>query len=223
MVGISGQSSNLTDARNDANIPIWQQAGSDPIDLPSGIEYIEGKNLNGAEVSFLRRLHSRGVHRAIGVKYAANGKSLSNYFKPSASGYPKIINAVEEATRKYHPFRIRWRSVVWVQGQQDSSTQVQADAYEQNLTDLMAAIRSDLSTPDLYFCSPLHPPSWSTKDYDATVRAAVASFVASDSYALSVDAEDAATRDEGIHYEQDSFEILGNRMAEAYLEQRSLG
>tara|TARA_R110002020_G_scaffold472424_1_gene700432 strand:- start:23126 stop:23800 length:675 start_codon:yes stop_codon:yes gene_type:complete len=224
MVGIpSADTDNLTDSRNDAIIPSWHQAGTDPVALPDGVETLSTNASHGCDVAFLRRLHSRGLHRAVGVKYAANGQGLEDFFKPTKEGYDNIMTACAQAQRDFASVGIKWRSLVWVQGQHDSSTEAESSAYEANLNSLVDQLRIDLKTPDLFFCSPLHPPSWSTKDYDAEVRAAVAAYVASEPLSLSVDAEDTDTRDGGIHYEAESFEILGNRMAEAYLVERPKG
>lgn len=224
MVGISSPSDNFTSERNDSLIPVWKQAGTDPVPANTDgvitLEDARGQGNCGCEQAFMREIHALGRRRAIGVKFAVNGKGLYNFFKPNNRGYLELLDAIAKAQRDYGG-AIKWNALLWVQGHNDASTsQSVADAYASNLTVLVDALRLHLHEPNLKFVSPQHPPSWCTAPYATTVKAQVTSFCAGDANAVSFDADDTTTRDGGTHYELGSFEILGKRMAQAYLAER---
>lgn len=224
MHGISeGGVANLLTNRQDALIPHWVQAGSSPVGPGTLGDLTALTGARASDWSFLRTLHSRGIYRAVGCKHAVNGRGLHNWFAPNQEGYQPIIDACTAAEAAYSQ-PIQWRAIHWVQGQNDAGfSEAAANAYETNMHTLAAALRRDLATPDLYFVCPEHPPGWSTQTWASAVRAGVADFAAADPYALSYAIEDTATRDAGIHYEVDSFEILGTRGANLYLAERPQG
>jgi hypothetical protein len=59
-----------------------------------------------------------------------------------------------------------------MQGESDAANPYYAAAYQTNLTNLIAAVRSDFNTPDMPFVIGRIAPAWGYPEYNALVRAA---------------------------------------------------
>lgn len=223
-VGTStGDSVVYTSVNNDTLIPIWKRAGDDPISLPSGVETLDTTDsaARGCEYGFLRTMYSRGQYRVLMLKHATNGKALYNFWRPGNTGYTELVESVAQFELDIAPQTVRWRGIIWVQGQADANVDaLVAGGYQNNLGKFVAQLRLDLATPDLIFISPEHPPAWSVKPYADVVKAAVTAYAAADARAVSYGVEDTTTRDAGTHYQSTdgSFELIGIRAANAYLD-----
>jgi hypothetical protein len=217
-----GDATNLTSDRNDTLLPVWVRAGSDPVSLPAGVVTLDSavSNTRANEYGFLRTMHSRGHYRAISLKHATNGKALYNWWLPGNTGYAELLESIAEFEADVAPQTVRYKALIWVQGDGDGQYSSWANAYQTNLTTLVAQLRADLATPDLVVIAPEHPPAWNAQPYASTVKAGVTAFCAADSRAMSFAVEDTTDgdNDDDTHYEGASHEIIGVRAANAYLD-----
>jgi len=88
------------------------------------------------------------------IKYAVSGTSLWNDWRATDGvEYINFINAVDDALLSVSDPEIA--GLVWMQGESDAyplhSTLAYAEAYEQNLTTFIQAVRSEFGVPDMPF------------------------------------------------------------------------
>ncbi len=113
----------------------------------------------GPEITFGHDMADAQSSDVILIKYSVGGTSLwSDWHAPDISDpnggpqYEAFINTVNGAlaglSLGYEPYIA---GMIWMQGESDSSDLDRAQAYEQNLTDLIQSIRSDFGVPNMPF------------------------------------------------------------------------
>lgn len=225
-VGTTGSlsnSANLTRRENDGFIPLMNLSGTLGNGLPDPATATWGNNSAvsgvdnvGPERGFLRQLFELGHQNICGLKYAVNGRGI-NYFTEQSGVEDLDVLIPRAESQSTGP--ISWKSVIWVQGQSDSGSQGSVDAYASSLDALMQAMRVRTKNPGLKLCIPAHPPSWMTTSHSAELRAVVEAYALAhpEFCAPAVDLSDTTTRDGGTHYTHEDFEVIGSRLARAYV------
>ena len=129
----------------------------DWIDLAPRPRLDNGALKHASEITFGREVADvLSSERLAIIKVAANGSSLAdaNNWNPlgvSTNLYHEMLDFVELATSQLTAdgFDVEYAGFVWVQGSGDAGSLSRALAYENNLNNLIAGVRSEWSNPDL--------------------------------------------------------------------------
>jgi hypothetical protein len=112
-------------------------------------------NCFGPEIKLCRDIvDSRPGEDIVFIKYAVSGTSLWNDWRPvDGVQYINFLNAIDDAVSSVNEPEII--GMFWMQGESDAwasqSTLEHAQEYEQNLTNFIHQVRTDLGVPDLPF------------------------------------------------------------------------
>ena len=183
--------------------------------LQPGLDHMSDQ-MHGVEISFGREMAELlpGENVAV-IKYAYSSTDLANDWNPeTGSHYETFMNTIEAALaalpEEYVP---EIEGMLWIQGESDSTDLAEANAYETNLNDFIATLRTELDSPDMAFVmSELADiPRWT---YGDTVRAAEAAVAAGDSLTSLVAVDDLPFNTDGYHYSSAGLITLGERMAQ---------
>lgn len=170
----------------------------------------------GPEISFARRM-ARRLGEPVGViKHSAGGTSLAVGWSPDNpdSLYGQLLGKVRRAG-KARPLEIA--GFVWVQGGADARSREHAEAYGENLRDLIAAARRDYRSPEMaVVCERIRPIPTKAKPYMLIVRRAHVECGA-ENYRW-VDCDDVERGKDNTHYTTAGYVDLGYRCADAMLE-----
>ncbi|MEO0796240.1 MAG: sialate O-acetylesterase [Verrucomicrobiota bacterium] len=178
----------------------------------------------GPEHAFARTVYGDVPNVAI-AKYSVNARSLQDSFRKDADSrevrlYADMIDfwqhAIYQLEAQGHEVNIR--ALIWLQGTADSRDSRRARRYSINLEKFVTDIRADLNAPEMTFITGRHPAYWCSQPEFRTVRKAQVDVADSEPNAYWVDC-DLGTwhRGDRVHYTNDSLELIGVRMAEAYL------
>jgi hypothetical protein len=169
----------------------------------------------GPEIAFAVELQ-RKINKPIGIiKHARGGKNLAEDWSPDLprSLYVQIKQMVEAAGKARE---IRVVGMIWMQGENDSKFEAMADAYAENLENLIRTARRDFSTLDLVFLAGrVNPPARRFPFVDR-VRAAQESCPLP-GYAY-VNCDDLSKKEDNLHYDTEGLIELGRRFAHAMYE-----
>jgi hypothetical protein len=154
------------------------------------------------------------------VKYAVSGTTLWNDWRATDGvEYVNFINKVNNALSSVDEPEIM--GMIWMQGEFDAypptSTLSYAQAYEQNLTDFIESIRSDLGLPDMPFVigQISESPVWTWGDIVRQDQLNVSRTVPNTSLVVTSDLGILA---DGMHYNASGTMTLGSRFADATLD-----
>jgi len=169
----------------------------------------------GPEFSFAYDLQ-KTLNKPIGiVLHAAGGKSLATHWNPvltTTNMYAELTNKVAAArqTREIHV-----KGMIWMQGEADCTSESNAAAYSQNLTNLIQAARTDFDSPVMPFVAGRVNPRPARYAYTNLVRAAQETCTAAP-YAY-VNCDDLTKVADKIHYDTAGQVELGKRFAQSIL------
>lgn len=172
----------------------------------------------GPELSFGRAIADAYPDERIAlIKNSPGGTNLHTQWDPiGGSVYAGFIATAHDAlaalTAQGLDFEIA--GMLWMQGESDTGNAANAAAYEDNLNDLIAAVRAEFDTPEMPFIMGL---TYGNGAYTDTVRAGQLAVAAADMDVLVVNIDDRelVTYDT-IHMNTASQLIFGQRLAEAY-------
>lgn len=171
--------------------------------------HIRSGTYMGAEITL-----GRAVGNCALIKCATNGTSLAGDWNPSVSTgtqcFQRMLDFIAariadlgEATDT--------PTLVWIQGETDADAVAFANAYQTNLTAMIAAWRG------VYAGSRVVISALSTRSarpYQATVRAAQQAIADADPLVKLVPTDDLPLRSDDTHYTTDSFIKLGARISD---------
>ena len=151
------------------------------------------------------------------IKYAVSGTNLWNDWRPvDGPQYLNFMNAVNGALLSINDPEIV--GMVWMQGESDAypphSTLAYAQAYEQNLTDFIQSVRSDLNVPDMPFVigQISEAPVWTWGDIVRQAQVNVSQTVPNTALVIT---SDLGILTDGMHYDSAATMTLGSRFATA--------
>lgn len=176
----------------------------------------------GPEMTLARTLAENGVENLGIFKVGYGGTTLAHDWKKgdtSASRlYEILMNELEIATDSLTSWGIPWKFIgmAWMQGESDAANFDMASAYESNLTEFTADIRSDFNTPEMpivigKIANTGHYP------YSEQVRTAQANVANKDPLIKLIDLDDLPIGPDDVHYTTEGVISMGTRMGEALL------
>ena len=200
---------------NDSGLGEWN-------DMASGYGMWNG-NRFGPELSFSKQFRSSTGAKVAIIKYSPDGTSLYKDWNPNnaeTNRYDYFIDTVANAktAAASRGWSLEISGVLWMQGESDTFGVDAPAAYEQNLGDFIAKVRSDLSLPNLVFHigSIADTAVWPARQ---KIWDAQESVVAADSKAYLVNGKDLPlfTNDSvgysDVHYTTEGVVLLGERFA----------
>lgn len=154
----------------------------------------QATDIYSAEIAIARRA-IEAERRVALVKVSQGSTHLAagagSDWSPSSVGelYDTLIARVGVLTATITRYRIA--GMLWIQGEADATVEAEANAYQANLADLFANLRTDLVAPSLRAGVVRLHQDWDgtsyTLAYFATTRAAQTAFVAADGNATLID------------------------------------
>jgi hypothetical protein len=106
-------------------------------------------------ISFHDRVKELNTTNTIAVmKFARGGTDLHTHWNTTASGnfmFTKFLESLDDAQSKLTNANVSYviKGMVWLQGESDTNNTTDAGAYQQNLNDFIASVRTHLSLPAL--------------------------------------------------------------------------
>ena len=124
------------------------------LDLQMGLTNREDDYYSGPEITFGRSILEKNKGKKIAlIKSSMGGTSLSSGWRPEYG--PQWFDMVEDVTdgmailcQDCNPVIVGF---MWMQGEADAMSQGSAEAYEQNLTNFIQAVKTEFAVPDLAF------------------------------------------------------------------------
>jgi hypothetical protein len=104
----------------------------------------------GSGMSFAMNILGKTQDDVIGLIPAAIGGAPISAYDKDGKLYVRSLEMLQDG-RKLSSAQKSVRAILWLQGESDSNTQAQLDAYEARLLDLIDRYRRDLGDPDLPF------------------------------------------------------------------------
>ncbi len=183
-------------------------------------------SLFGPELVLGHHLHANGDTPTSLIKVAKGGTTLYTDWRspksvaqsggtvgPLYSELQSRIDAITSSPASLHASCVstpcRWGGFIWFQGENDSMDQAAADAYAQNLENLIADVRGRVGASTLPVVI-VEIGKWAQSlDHGATVRAAQRSVVAADANTRLVKTDDLSGF---YHYDPAAQLIIGERV-----------
>lgn len=189
----------------------------------SQFPYVQGNSGFGPMHGCARYLAANGIANICCVQRAWSGSALSTRWLKSLNDlYPLLITLTQASIAQLvKPGDTYDISLFWFQGE-GCDQAAESTPYEANLAQLIADVRSDLSFPTMRVVIG-RSFLWSTQTgpqaaiHVPIVRAAQQSVAAAVGYGAWVNIDDAVNIGDNLHCTQASKEILGVRMAQAWL------
>ncbi len=227
VVIFAGQSNMVANGTTAGNLPanletatdqyIWTGSAFDALDNAQNNNEImtPGSHQWGPEAEFGRQWQANIGTPLYIIKYNRSGTSLAvDWNPPSGSDFVILDGIIDDAITALEgaDFVVNVRGFFWMQGESDATSESQANAYETNLTDIIAAVRAYGSSSTRSVIGRIYYP---TATYRDTVRAAQAAVVAADVNAALVDTDGYVLSDT-VHYDVDSTVQMGLDFFTAY-------
>ena len=178
----------------------------------------------GPEVTFGRAMADAHPKREVKlIKHAVGGTDLAEYWNPGdtpddlqGEGYSTFVATLLQGLSGLEG-DYELGGMIWMQGESDASVQSWANAYELNLTRLVARVREDVGVPDLPFSAGLIDCEGLCA-YRETVRLAQQAVADADPLVTVFETEDLGRKPEDPwHYHGPGTRTLGTRFAESLL------
>jgi len=187
------------------------------LDLQLGLNTRNPGNLSGPEITFGRSVLEKNKGKKIALIKSSKGASSLYYSWKPGTG-PQWLDLVEDVTdgmatlcQDCNPVIVGF---IWMQGENDTLDQSNAQAYEQNLTDFIAAVRTEFSVPNLPFVIG-QISEGPTLTYGAIVRQAQLNVSQNVPDTALVITSDLALQADNVHYDTNGVIELGYRFSNA--------
>jgi len=187
----------------------------------------------GPEVGAAYALEAKYPTKSIRfIKLAVGGTGLAVDWDPEKSGslYDKLIQQVHSALKdlRNNQFRFQIKAIFWMQGEQDSKDSrhpEHANAYGQNLNNLIDKFRNDLNHPELPFIfgrihnKLIHAKPHAGLDFGQAnvVRRAMAKVDSIEAHTVMINTDDLPLIADQIHFNTKGDLLLGNRFVQAWM------
>lgn len=204
---------------NPGFLPLTTGSSTAPCSNPAPAFYF------GPELAFGRELASLYPdEQCLLIKYAVGGTDLfSQWTTPTGpngefpNGGPlwnqlklTIDNALAGLLAAGYEYNVE--AFLWMQGESDADKQFRANAYASKLTNFIASMRSHTAKPNLPFI--LARIRDAGQPHAATVRAAQVNVANAQPWTCWFDTDDLPFLPDGIHYDDPSMIVLGQRFAD---------
>lgn len=183
-------------------------------------------NKIGPEIGFAKAMTALYPADKIHLIKVSKGGTPINWWLPDAQGKPNGFTTLQ-TNLKNALEKIEGESeiigLLWMQGESDSKTQADAEAYQKKLEHFIALMRKETAKPEL----PVVIGRISTKILESTkfkmpfvktVQAAQEAVTKTDKHAFVIDTDDLSQRDDLVHYDQQGQLGLGKRFGEAMIK-----
>lgn len=165
----------------------------------------------GAEITASRTLRDLGYNPAF-IKVAKAGTSLDVHWDSSTPGsrYTSFVNnydiAISDLNAQGTDYNVR--GVFWVQGESDGNDLTTAQAYEDNFSDLVSAVRTKVGNPETIFVTALTREK-SDRPHRLIVREAQTTVMATSPFSSSIETNSISVVSDNNHYDSAGLEQLG--------------
>jgi len=214
-----------------ADVGIWQNQNN-AANTNTGWETLkpgQGSTTSrfGPELSLGRALaDAYPDHQIALIKYAEGGTNLDEEWDPKDTGgsaymYDGFLesmgNALANLTADGLSFEIA--GMFWMQGERDAKFAGMASRYEDNIEDLIAAVRAQTGEADLPFILGRLADDLDTDDYPelAVVRAAQAAAAAGDDMVWMVDTDAFEMKPDNLHFNAAGQLAMGDAFGETFI------
>ena len=152
------------DAADSSSDGKWTTLGPQPLGnpLPKNLterqygNFAQAEGGFGPEIGFCRTLLQKEPNRKLAVvKAAFSGTSIPQDWdpvgnEPNSACYKALVDQITKAAEsaKANGVNLQPKYMIWVQGESDS-TEERSKNYADNLTEMLTALRNDISAPDL--------------------------------------------------------------------------
>lgn len=158
------------------------------------------------------------------IKFARGASNLSKDWNPDSTAgaqlYRRSLRFIQEQLNNLRSmgFRPELRGAFWFQGEGDSNGNLrQANAYDENLRQLIAAYRRDLHSPELPFIIARINPTRPDYKHADIVREAIVHVADADPFISWVNVDDLTFPDR-VHVDGPGQFALGKRFAQAWTQ-----
>ncbi len=165
-----------------------------------------------------KRLHDTWGGDIRLIKYARGGTSMASSWVPGLANYNTLVSVIEAATNSLAGKNYTLEGLLWMQGEAGSKTSSAANAYESNLTNLIASLREHFSAPDMRVIIGRIQDDIpaGTYPYAGTVRDAQVVATTNDVYADWINTDTLGLQGDNLHYTSTGYIDLGDLMADSY-------
>lgn len=194
--------------------------------LPFSYRVLNPSGGFGIEVSLGQKLSRNRKKPVAFVKYAVNGTSLADDWKPDGKLYTNAITRVQQAINSLsYTETLEIAGFFWIQGEKDALNETAAIYYERNLVQFIERIRQDLNEPQLPFIIGKIPVESQQQTrlgldgfypYANQVRQAQQNIIQIVTNTAVVETLDLPRIDDNLHLSSQGLIELGYRLAEAW-------
>lgn len=180
----------------------------------------------GPEFGFAKAISELYPAEEIHLIKVAKGGTPINFWLPDEKGKPNghtqllenLRNALGKIEGEYEIM-----GMLWMQGESDSKTQADADAYQKKLEQLIALVRKETNKPELpvvigRLSSRILESTKFKMPFVKTVQSAQEAVTKTDKNVFVIDTDDLSQRDDLVHYDQAGQLGLGKRFGEAMIK-----
>lgn len=180
----------------------------------------------GPEFGFAKAMSELYPAEEIHLIKVAKGGTPINFWLPDEKGKPNghtqllenLRNALGKIEGEYEIM-----GMLWMQGESDSKTQADAEAYQKKLEQLIALVRKETNKPELpvvigRLSSRILESKKFKMPFVKTVQGAQEAVTKTDKNVFVIDTDDLSQRDDLVHYDQAGQLGLGKRFGEAMIK-----
>lgn len=180
----------------------------------------------GPEFGFAKAMSDLYPADEIHLIKVAKGGTPINFWLPDANGkangHTQLLENLKNALGKIEG-EYEIMGMLWMQGESDSKTQADAEAYQKKLEQLIAIMRKETDKPELpvvigRLSSRILESTKFKMPFVKTVQSAQEAVTKTDKNVFVIDTDDLSQRDDLVHYDQAGQLGLGKRFGEAMVK-----
>jgi hypothetical protein len=167
----------------------------------------------GPEISFGQTLRKKG-HPPLGIIKASRGATTLAEHWNAGPEKGILVKFLEDQIRSAQASRpLKFRGIIWMQGESDAETPARAQAYGENLAAFISTIREIVGDDTLpFYCGRVNPPADKFPEVE-TVRRSQETCPAENF--ILIDCDDLQKVPDNLHYNTEGIIEAGKRFAEA--------
>ncbi|WP_428307222.1 sialate O-acetylesterase [Lacipirellula sp.] len=169
-----------------------------------------------SEMTFGQEMYERTGKKIAVIKVAANATSLHYDWNIHSENlwYDALVSKVTStkdllASAGYAP---NFAGMFWTQGEGDAATNWQSVVYQQNLTDFIQTLRTDINVEVPFYLNQLH--GGGVRPYIGAIRTAQNNVVATVPNTRILNIDDLTLLGDGIHFTTETHNEVGRRWAD---------